>query len=1016
MLARRGLTSLVALPLRSVVEGGRLRVRTPPRAARALDSLLSPSHRCRLLCTQGAGSGSGGDDDASGHGNGVAEAGHEVAKEAPRDVIGEGEGEAVVDEGTIEAQAEAPAEAAPAELVEAVAESDWSGGEEGLVKLDPENISTIPPVLVFPFPARPLFPGVYQPCEVTDTALAHALLATKASHHPYVGVFLPRPEYTEQSAVNDPSQVHKVGTLAHIVRLTQTPRGVQLMLLGGKRVLLERAVQKEPVMLAKVEEARDEVEDADAEGPPLAKAYSMEVMQTIKEILKLNPFFKEQMQMILERSEIHEAGKLADFGAALTTADAQSLQEVLGTLNVTTRIEKTLLLLKKELELSKLQSQISKQVEDKISANQRRYMLMEQLKQIKKELGLEKDDKEALIAKFSERIAELDVPAEAKRTIEEEMAKLQSLESTSSEFNVTRNYLDWLTALPWGVTSEENLDLARAEQVLEDDHYGLEDIKQRILEFIAVGALCGSTQGKIICFVGPPGVGKTSIGTSIAKALNREFYRFSVGGLSDVSEIKGHRRTYVGAMPGKLIQCLKSTGASNPVVLIDEVDKLGRGYQGDPASALLEALDPSQNGAFMDHYLDVPVDLSKVLFLCTANVSDTIPGPLLDRMEVVRLSGYILDEKVQIARRYLEPSARKQMGLREEHIELTEEAVVSLIRWYCRESGVRNLQKHIEKICRKVALKVVRSGQVQSGATTATDSDDSPVHGEAAVASVPPEPSAEPSAEPAGEEGVSEPATGQTALGSTALGTTALGTFVVGPEQLSEYVGKPIFTSERIYESNPPGVVTGLAWTSMGGAVLYIETQPIGVSTGADASESGAGGERGSGSGSGGGSVRSTGQMGDVMRESTQIAHTFSRSYLHQLQPENRFLEQKALHLHVPEGATPKDGPSAGITMVTALLSLAMGRPPSSDLAMTGELTLTGRVLPIGGVKEKLIAARRAGVRNVVFPKANERDVAELPENLRAGLHVHYAQHYDDVYRVAFESDADADVQQPSVQ
>jgi len=608
------------------------------------------------------------------------------------------------------------------------------------VKLDPKNISTIPPVLVFPFPTRPLFPGVYQPCDVTNTALANALLAAKASHHPYVGVFLPRAGAFsggegegDSDVVTDPAQVHDVGTLAHITRITQTARGVQLLLLGGKRVRLERAVQTSPVMLAKVVEAPDELNEGE-DGASLAKAYSMEVMQTIKEILKLNPFFKEQMQMILERSEIHEAGKLADFGAALTTADAESLQEVLGTLNVTSRIEKTLLLLKKELELSKLQSEISKQVEDKISANQRRYMLMEQLKQIKKELGLEKDDKETLIAKFSERIAPLQVPAEAQRVIEEEMAKLQSLESSSSEFNVTRNYLDWLTALPWGIYSEENFELARAERVLEEDHYGLEDIKERILEFIAVGALRGSTQGKIICFVGPPGVGKTSIGKSIAKALNREFFRFSVGGLSDVSEIKGHRRTYVGAMPGKLIQCLKATGAANPVVLIDEVDKLGRGYQGDPASALLEVLDPSQNSTFMDHYLDTPVDLSKVLFLCTANVSDTIPGPLLDRMEVVRLSGYILDEKVEIARRYLEPTAREQMGLQPSHLELQEEAVVSLIRWYCRESGVRNLQKHIERICRKVALKVVRGSQAaaEPNAADVADSEGAPAAAEAA--------------------------------------------------------------------------------------------------------------------------------------------------------------------------------------------------------------------------------------------------------------------------------------------
>ena len=736
------------------------------------------------------------------------------------------------------------------------------------------------------FPNRPLFPGVYQPCEVTNEQLASALVAVKASHHPFVSVFLPRPDpatgvQPELSNVTDPSEVHEVGTLAQITRLTQTPKGVQILLLGGRRVRMERVLQSEPVMLAKVEEAPDEVAD-DGDGPSLAKAYSMEVMQTIKEILKLNPFFKEQMQMILERTEIHESGKLADFGAALTTADAADLQGVLETLNVTERIEKTLLLLKKELELSKLQTEISKQVEDKMSANQRRYMLMEQLKHIKKELGLEKDEKEALAAKFSERIANKTLPDEATKTIEEELAKLSLLEPASSEFNVTRNYLDWLTCLPWDTFSEENFDLRRADAVLAEDHYGLEDIKERILEFIAVGSLCGSTQGKIMCFVGPPGVGKTSIGRSIARALNREFYRFSVGGLSDVSEIKGHRRTYVGAMPGKLIQCLKATATSNPVVLIDEIDKLGRGYQGDPASALLEVLDPSQNATFMDHYLDTPIDLSKVLFVCTANVTDTIPGPLLDRMELVRLSGYILDEKIEIARRYLEPNARKQMGLDEGHLTLETDALTSLIQGYCRESGVRNLQKHVEKICRKVALKVVRARQpaaeeaeLEEGAAPAdgAPAEEEPTGGVAGSSA----------------EGASA-AEGASEASEASEAPPPFETIVIGADQLPDYVGKATFTSERIYETNPTGVVTGLAWTSMGGAVLYIETAPVGRAA-ADLRRAGAGatpradgaeggGEGGGGGAGGGGSahVIRTGQLGDVMKESSTIAHTFARA------------------------------------------------------------------------------------------------------------------------------------------
>jgi len=911
--------------------------------------------------------------------------------------------------------------------------------EGALMRGDVQNIDAMPPVLVFPFSNRPLFPGVYQPCEVTDESLVAALVAAKVSANPFVGVFLPRPteetgQSPELSNISDPAEVHEVGTLAQITRLTQTPRGVQILLLGGRRVTMERVVQTAPVMLAKVAEAKDVVDEED-QGPSLAKAYAMEVMQTIKEILKLNPFFKEQMQMILERTEIHESGKLADFGAALTTADAQSLQDVLSTLNVTERIEKTLLLLKKELELNKLQTEITRQVEDKMSANQRRYLLMEQLKHIKKELGLEKDDKEALVAKFTERIEGKELPAEAAKTVEEELAKLQLLEPASSEFNVTRNYLDWLTGLPWGVFSEENFSLRHAEQVLAEDHYGLEDIKERILEFIAVGALVGSTQGKILCFVGPPGVGKTSIGKSIAKALNRKYFRFSVGGLTDVAEIKGHRRTYVGAMPGKLIQCLKTTGSTNPVVLIDEIDKLGRGYQGDPASALLEVLDPSQNETFMDHYLDVPIDLSKVLFLCTANVIDTIPGPLLDRMEVVRLSGYIQDEKVQIARRYLEPTARKTMGLAPHHLELEESALVSLIQGYCREAGVRNLQKHVEKICRKVALKVVKAGQpleeadVEEAGGGAAKSGAAAGGAEAVGAEAEPAKTSStldqelrdavgataPTAPTGAAEGEADSSSGSAgdtisqASADAAAAADAFETVVVGEADLHEFLGKPSFTSERFYEgANPAGVVTGLAWTSMGGATLYIETQPVGLPHQASGATGAAGAAAGAeGGGGGGGGIRTTGQLGDVMKESCTIAHTFARGFLARADGGNTFLEDAKLHIHVPEGATPKDGPSAGITIVTSLLSLAMDKPARHDIAMTGELSLTGRVLPIGGVKEKTIAARRVGVKHIIFPKANERDFIELPDILKEGLTPHFATHYEDVYRVAFAEDGD---------
>lgn len=447
---------------------------------------------------------------------------------------------------------------------------------------------------------------------------------------------------------------------------------------------------------------------------------------------------------------------------------------------------------------------------------------------------------------------------------------------------MTRNYLDWLTSLPWGVTSVENLEIDDAIKILDDDHYGMEDIKKRILEFIAVSQLKGSTQGKILCFHGPPGVGKTSIARSIARALNREYFRFSVGGMTDVAEIKGHRRTYVGAMPGKVIQCLKKTKTENPLILIDEVDKVGKGYQGDPSSALLELLDPEQNANFLDHYLDVPVDLSKVLFICTANVLDTIPEPLRDRMEMIEMSGYVAEEKLAISKQYLIPQAMKDSGLKAENIEITDGSLISLIKSYCRESGVRNLQKQIEKIVRKVAFKVVRKETEH---------------------------------------------------------------LVVTEENLAELVGKPIFTTDRMYDVTPPGVVMGLAWTSMGGSTLYIETAKRKHPDESDKK-------------SRDGSIELTGHLGQVMKESAVISMTVARNFIKIVDPTNNFLETSHVHLHVPEGATPKDGPSAGVTIVSALLSLALGKPIKPNVAMTGEISLMGKVLPVGGIKEKTIAVR----------------------------------------------------------
>ncbi|EFN59870.1 hypothetical protein CHLNCDRAFT_33715 [Chlorella variabilis] len=735
----------------------------------------------------------------------------------------------------------------------------------------------------------------------------------------------------------------------------------------------------------------------------MLRATTMEIISTLKELLHMHPLYNEQMRNFIQfGADFHDLSRLADLATSLTSGDSAALQAVLEQLSVPERAHQALVLLKKEVELCRLQADIGKRVEEKISKDQRRYFLMEQLKSIKKELGLEKDEKTALVQKFRERLEPLreHLPEAAEKVIEEELEKLQAIEPASSEFNVTRNYLDWLTSIPWGQHSQEKLEVTAAKQVLDEDHYGLEDVKDRILEFIAVGKLRGSTQGKILCLVGPPGVGKTSIGRSIARALNRKYYRFSVGGLSDVAEIKGHRRTYVGAMPGKMVQCLKTTGTSNPFVLIDEIDKLGRGYQGDPASALLELLDPEQNSGFLDHYLDVPVDLSKVLFMCTANVLDTIPGPLLDRMEIIRLSGYIFDEKVAIARTYLEPQARTNAGVPEGAVRVTDAALAALVDDYAREAGVRNLKKQLEKIYRKAALKLVTMGVVPEAAA-APPSDQQQQQAAAAAAAAEGEAgaagsSSSPSSENDGGSRAQQLAESAEGAAATALAEPLI---VIDGGDLKEYVGQPPYPTDKIYaEGTPVGVVMGLAWTALGGSTLYVEAARV---------------ERGEGKGS----LKTTGQLGDVMKESAAIAHTFARKFLEQAAPSMQgqaaaFFADHAIHLHVPAGATPKDGPSAGCTIITALLSLALDRPVLPDLAMTGEVTLTGKVLPIGGVKEKTLAARRSGVRHLVFPEGNRRDWEELTEDVKAGLDPHFVSHYDQIYALAFGDEAASPRQQ----
>lgn len=821
---------------------------------------------------------------------------------------------------------------------------------------------------------NPVFPRFIKLIEISNPALLDLVRRKVKLNQPYVGVFLKTREENENDVVNNLSEVYPVGTFAQIHEMQDLGDRVRLVVMAHRRIRIlgqivddseappedtdvERKRRKRRKKKNAVEsatntdeeekpDASNDTQDVSAEDIPRqqpvlmvevenvthekfrqteeVKALTQEVIKTIRDIISMNPLYRESLQQMLHSGQrvVDNPVYLSDLGAALTGAEASELQQVLEEMDIPKRLLLSLSLLKKEFELSKLQQKIGREVEEKVKQQHRKYILHEQLKVIKKELGVEKDDKDAIEEKFRERLKGKTVPKSVMEVLDEELNKLGFLESHSSEFNVTRNYLDWLTSLPWGVTSTENLNLQRAIEILDEDHYGMDDVKKRILEFIAVSQLKGSTQGKILCFYGPPGVGKTSIARSIARALSREYFRFSVGGMTDVAEIKGHRRTYVGAMPGKVIQCLKKTKTENPLVLIDEVDKIGKGYQGDPSSALLEMLDPEQNANFLDHYLDVPVDLSKVLFICTANVIDTIPEPLRDRMEMIDMSGYVAEEKLAIAKQYLVPQALKDSGLKSEQIHIQDDSLHMLIKSYCRESGVRNLQKHIEKVVRKVAFKVVKNEVAEIDVT---------------------------------------------------------------PGNLPDFVGKPVFTHDRMYDVTPPGVVMGLAWTAMGGSTLYIETRTRRPHE--DNSE---------------GSLELTGHLGDVMKESARIALTVARNFMTKVDPKNNFLNTSHLHLHVPEGATPKDGPSAGCTIVTALLSLAKDMSVRQDIAMTGEVSLTGKVLPVGGIKEKTIAAKRVGVNCIILPEENKKDYNDLPSYITEGLEIHFVNQYEDVYKIVF--------------
>ncbi|MDD2320507.1 MAG: endopeptidase La [Geobacteraceae bacterium] len=763
---------------------------------------------------------------------------------------------------------------------------------------------------IIPLKMRPTFPGILIPLVVKGAEKVAAVKRVMEQGDRTIGLVLLK----EMDGDETPDNLHRVGVAAKILQVIHSDEeSAHLMLNNLERFIVDKITMSGDGLIARVTYHFS----AELSVNPELQAYSMAVISTLKELVQLNPLFSEETKLFLNRSSMDDPGRLADFAANLTSADGQELQQVLETFDVKHRIDRVLVLLKKELEVYRLQNKITKQIEEKISARQREFFLREQLKMIKRELGLEKEGKVTEIEKFAERLQDLTLNEEAQKAVEEEIEKLQLIEPSSPEYNVSRTYLDWLTILPWGKYSDDSYKLDRARKILDRDHYGLKDVKERILEFIAVGKMKGSITGSILCFVGPPGVGKTSVGKSIADALGRKFYRFSLGGMRDEAEIKGHRRTYIGAMPGKFIQAMKRVGTSNPVLMLDEIDKVGASFQGDPASALLEVLDPEQNATFRDHYLDVPFDLSNVMFVATANQLDTIPPALVDRMEIIRLAGYILEEKVEIARRYLVPKALKNHGLEKGQVTIAKDALVAIIDGYAREAGVRTLENRIKKIMRRAAMEFA--------------------------------------------EGRTEP-------------------IVLGVDDVVTYLGNPVFNPDEVFE-DVAGVVTGLAWTSLGGATLQIEATAMPSKT------------KG---------FKQTGQLGKVMVESSEIAYSYVMAHPGKYGVKPDFFDGHFVHLHVPAGATPKDGPSAGITMTTALISMISGKPVRKKLAMTGELTLSGRVLPIGGVKEKTIAARRSGIKTLLFPEGNRKDFEELPAYLKKGLKVHFVHDYDDVYALAF--------------
>jgi len=767
-------------------------------------------------------------------------------------------------------------------------------------------------VYIIPIRYRPIFPGIVTPLIVSQGRFSD-VIDNVIDDTRTIGLVLIKDDDKDDIETHD---LYSFGTAAKILKRINLPDGgVNVLINSMKRFKIKNVVSDNPHLIADVSYLEDKI--TDSKNIEL-KALTREVLGQLKFLSDDNPLFTDEMRLTM--LNVDEPGRIADFVTSVLNVEKKEYQKVLETLNVKKRLQNVLHLLRKEKEVMIVQKKIQGTINEKIDRQQKEFFLREQMKAIKTELGIEEDERTRELQRLKKAMDELDLRGEARDRLTEEIDKLSLMDAASSEYTVSRNYIDTALSLPWNITTEDTFDLDKSEKILNRDHYALDDVKKRILEFLAVKKLKPDSRGSILCFVGPPGVGKTSLGRSIAAALNRKFFRLSLGGMRDEAEIKGHRRTYIGAMPGKIIQGMKICGSGNPVFMLDEVDKLGQSFQGDPASALLEVLDPEQNTDFRDHYLDLPFDLSKVLFITTANTLDSIPDVLADRMETIRLSGYIPEEKYEIARRYLLPKQLKLHGLSRGSIKINKKGFMTIINGWARESGVRTLERQIEKICRKSATIVAR---------------------------------------------------GRTLPGD-----------VISDELIREYLGPESYSDDQLLSISRPGIVIGLAWTSLGGATLTIESIGIRSRTG--------------------GTLKLTGQLGDVMSESASIAFSYIQHMLAGDDACSEFFTKNMVHLHVPAGAIPKDGPSAGITMASAIYSMVTGRLIRSGVAMTGELTLIGRVLPVGGIKEKIIAAKRANLREIIIPSENRRDLEEVPEYIRKGIKFHPVETLEEVIEIAF--------------